>query len=92
MTQNSAPTNIIRPDELMSELGIKKDAYYKDSPDENPKGPNKGTERVIRGGSFKSDSNMLRVSARDKAKPTEFANDLGFRCAQSILLPVSASD
>ncbi|MBE9044895.1 hypothetical protein IQ255_10835 [Pleurocapsales cyanobacterium LEGE 10410] len=30
MTQNSAPTNIIRPDELMSELGIKKDAYYKD--------------------------------------------------------------
>ncbi|MDJ0593665.1 MAG: hypothetical protein QNJ72_27410 [Pleurocapsa sp. MO_226.B13] len=30
MTQNSAPTNIIRPDELMEELGIKKDAYYKD--------------------------------------------------------------
>jgi hypothetical protein len=30
MTQNSAPTNYIRPDELMSELGIKKDAYYKD--------------------------------------------------------------
>ena len=30
MTQNSAPTNSIRPDELMDELGIKKDAYYKD--------------------------------------------------------------
>ncbi len=30
MTQNSAPTNSIRPDELMTELGIKKDAYYKD--------------------------------------------------------------
>ena len=30
MTQNSAPTNAIRPDELMTELGIKKDAYYKD--------------------------------------------------------------
>ena len=30
MTQNSVPTNAIRPDELMSELGIKKDAYYKD--------------------------------------------------------------
>ena len=30
MTQNSAPTNSIRPDELMEELGIKKDAYYKD--------------------------------------------------------------
>ena len=30
MTQNSVPTNAIRPDELMTELGIKKDAYYKD--------------------------------------------------------------
>ena len=30
MTQNSAPSNSIRPDELMAELGIKKDAYYKD--------------------------------------------------------------
>ena len=30
MTQNSASNNSIRPDELMSELGIKKDAYYKD--------------------------------------------------------------
>ena len=30
MTQNSAPNNSIRPEELMTELGIKKDAYYKD--------------------------------------------------------------
>ena len=30
MTQNSAPDNSIRPDELKSELGIGKDAYYKD--------------------------------------------------------------
>jgi hypothetical protein len=30
MTQNSAPTETIRPDELQKELGIKKDAYYKD--------------------------------------------------------------
>jgi hypothetical protein len=30
MTQNSAPNNSIRPDELMEELSIKKDAYYKD--------------------------------------------------------------
>ncbi len=30
MTQNSVPTNAIRPDELMEELDIKKDAYYKD--------------------------------------------------------------
>jgi hypothetical protein len=30
MTQNSALASTIRPDDLMSELGIKKDAYYKD--------------------------------------------------------------
>ena len=30
MTQNSVPDNSIRPEELMTELGIKKDAYYKD--------------------------------------------------------------
>jgi hypothetical protein len=30
MTQNSAPPETIRPEELMEELGIKKDAYYKD--------------------------------------------------------------
>ncbi len=30
MTQNSAPSDPLRPEELMEELGIKKDAYYKD--------------------------------------------------------------
>jgi hypothetical protein len=30
MTQNSVPPETIRPEELMEELGIKKDAYYKD--------------------------------------------------------------
>jgi signal transduction histidine kinase len=30
MTQNSVPTETIKPEDLMSELGIKKDAYYKD--------------------------------------------------------------
>jgi hypothetical protein len=30
MTQNSAPSDPIRPEDLMSELGVKKDAYYKD--------------------------------------------------------------
>lgn len=30
MTQNSLPTDCIRPEELMEELNIKKDAYYKD--------------------------------------------------------------
>ncbi len=66
-----------------------KSDYYKDSPSANPKGPVKGTQRVIRGGSFKSNPDLLRVSARDKLKPTEHADDLGFRCAQRLFLPAN---
>jgi formylglycine-generating enzyme required for sulfatase activity len=35
---------------------------------ENPKGPLKGQEHVIRGGSFKSDAKDLRSAARDFTK------------------------
>lgn len=69
-----------------------KDDYYKDSPNTNPKGPTQGTERVVRGGSFQSAANNIRASSRDKAKPDTFADDLGFRCAQSLFLPVASTD
>ncbi|WP_423129903.1 SUMF1/EgtB/PvdO family nonheme iron enzyme [Gaoshiqia sp. Z1-71] len=38
---------------------------YKDEPVENPRGPQSGRERVVRGGSFKSDAGELRSAARD---------------------------
>lgn len=69
-----------------------KSDYYKDSPNTDPKGPGQGTDRVVRGGSFLSGPSALRASARDKLKPTDTADDVGFRCAQSLFLPPSSSD
>lgn len=44
------------------------DSYVTDSTGINPKGPGRGTEHVIRGGSFKSDAKDLRSAARDFTK------------------------
>jgi formylglycine-generating enzyme len=45
------------------------DAYRADSTESvNPKGPENGTEHVIRGGSFKSDAKDVRSAARDFTK------------------------
>jgi formylglycine-generating enzyme required for sulfatase activity len=44
------------------------DFYRKDSLLINPKGPSNGKERVIRGGSFKSDARDVRSASRDFTK------------------------
>jgi formylglycine-generating enzyme required for sulfatase activity len=44
------------------------DYYKRDSLRINPKGPADGTERVIRGGSFKSDARDVRSASRDFTK------------------------
>jgi formylglycine-generating enzyme required for sulfatase activity len=44
------------------------DFYNADSTGINPKGPSRGSEHVIRGGSFKSDAADLRSAARDYTK------------------------
>jgi sulfatase modifying factor 1 len=44
------------------------DAYKNDSILVNPAGPLKGTEKVIRGGSFKSDAKDVRCASRDLTK------------------------
>jgi formylglycine-generating enzyme required for sulfatase activity len=55
------------------------DAY---SPD-NPTGPDDGTERVMRGGSYlchRSWCNRYRVAARSKNTPDSSTGNIGFRC------------
>ncbi|HEX2396241.1 MAG TPA: SUMF1/EgtB/PvdO family nonheme iron enzyme, partial [Bacteroidales bacterium] len=46
------------------------DAYsqYKGGVVENPKGPASGTERVVRGGSYKDPASMVRSASRDYTK------------------------
>jgi formylglycine-generating enzyme required for sulfatase activity len=46
-----------------------------------PVGPASGSERVIRGGSWRSPPHALRVSARARLAETERRADVGFRCA-----------
>ena len=55
--------------------------YYATSPAENPAGPDAGTERVKRGGSYMGDADTVRVSNRVIGFPVGLPN-LGFRCAR----------
>ncbi len=45
---------------------------YASSVSENPRGPASGTEHVVRGGSFKSESKDLRSAARDHTKTKDW--------------------
>lgn len=63
------------------------DDYYSKSPKSNPKGPEAGTNRVIRGGSFLCAENFCsnyRVAGRSQAEPESGLNNLGFRCAKDF--------
>jgi formylglycine-generating enzyme required for sulfatase activity len=49
----------------------------------NPRGPAHNTHRVVRGGSFLSPPETLRLQYRDHFDATKKAPDLGFRVARS---------
>lgn len=58
-----------------------KDYYTNNLAWENPTGPDGGTYKVIRGGSwYSSDIRWLRVSNRGKNMPENAGNEIGFRC------------
>lgn len=60
--------------------------YYKHSPKKNPMGPQKGTMKVLRGGSFiNSNANELRVINRFAFPPEIKFPFSGFRCARSLI-------
>jgi formylglycine-generating enzyme required for sulfatase activity len=48
----------------------------------NPKGPESGPGRVIRGGGWQEPAERLRSAKRFRASPDNRAEDLGFRCAR----------
>jgi formylglycine-generating enzyme required for sulfatase activity len=60
------------------------EAYYKDSPEDNPKGPETGEAKVLRGGSWFNSPVALRVALRNFATPDALIEDTGFRCAKDI--------
>jgi formylglycine-generating enzyme required for sulfatase activity len=57
--------------------------YYKNSPRNNPTGPNSGQYRALRGGSWNNKPQLVRASFRDRNAPTKRLVNYGFR----LLLP-----
>ena len=57
--------------------------YYKYSPSTNPRGPEGGQERVIRGGFFAETRPNVRTTHRSSAQETHTRDNVGFRLATS---------
>ncbi|MBI2808321.1 MAG: formylglycine-generating enzyme family protein [Planctomycetes bacterium] len=58
--------------------------YYKISPKGDPQGPDKGTERVVRGGAWASSAKTCRSAARHRLAPDERNYSTGFRVVMEI--------
>ncbi|WP_169834657.1 formylglycine-generating enzyme family protein [Nocardioides dokdonensis] len=59
-------------------------AYYRVSPVVDPRGPDSGSARVVRGGSYlchDSYCHRYRVAARSSSTPDSASGNMGFRCA-----------
>lgn len=56
--------------------------YYKSSPTANPKGPEKGIYKVIRGGAWSDSPARITVFFRNWVRPNQKTPNLGFRCAK----------
>lgn len=55
--------------------------FFQNSPRENPRGPETGAERAVRGGSWANGADLVRAANRSSEKPGSRLNILGFRLA-----------
>ncbi|MFN2140795.1 MAG: bifunctional serine/threonine-protein kinase/formylglycine-generating enzyme family protein [Candidatus Promineifilaceae bacterium] len=62
-------------------------SYYEVSPLQNPQGPESGSSKVVRGGSWGNGLLYLRGATRDAFLPRNKYIYVGFRCARSSDLP-----
>jgi len=62
----------------------KDEDYYSHSPQNNPKGPDKGKLRVVRGGSWRNREYINRCANRYYCYPDTWGNTLGFRCVKDV--------
>ena len=58
--------------------------FYHRSPERNPRGPESGTRRSSRGGSWRHQVKITRVAARSSIPPEFQYSDYGLRCAMSL--------
>ncbi len=61
--------------------------YYQNGPKENPKGPQTGSQKVMRGGSWINYSTGLRPADRTGSDPDKRFDFAGIRCAKSVGSP-----
>jgi formylglycine-generating enzyme required for sulfatase activity len=57
--------------------------YYETTPRDNPKGPFTGTHKVLRGGTWYSNEEQVRITNRYYALPDIRSFHIGFRCVKS---------
>ena len=60
------------------------DDYFQIANQKNPQGPDYGTEKVVRGGSWFSNDVFCNVSRRYKLKPDYRDTNFGFRCVKDL--------
>ena len=58
--------------------------YYLFSPKKNPRGPDKGQYKVIRGGNWRNNGADIRLTYRNATTPKNRSNSIGFRCVKDI--------
>ncbi|MBI5303701.1 MAG: SUMF1/EgtB/PvdO family nonheme iron enzyme [Chloroflexi bacterium] len=58
--------------------------YYKNSPAQNPQGPDSRSQRVLRGGSWNLSRDFARCAIRDHVNPHNRSYVIGFRVAESF--------
>ena len=59
--------------------------YYSVSPSENPAGPESGSLKVLRGGSYNNSNLSIRPSTRSYLGPMYAYGYVGFRCAEGMV-------
>jgi formylglycine-generating enzyme len=58
--------------------------YYRNSPTDDPKGPEKGGDRVVRGGSWLACPDAARSACRTFIQPSDRDNVVGFRIVRAV--------
>ena len=58
--------------------------YYEKSPKKNPKGPQTGTTRVLRGSGWQNETPTVRIFTRVESDPSVRNESTGFRCAHDV--------
>ena len=59
-------------------------ARYEETSIHNPRGPDTGTYKIVRGGGFRETKDALRTTDRVVANPLSRSEGIGFRCAHEV--------